>query len=318
MRFLITGAEGFVAPHLYKALQAAFGGDIAVVGTSRKGGPCAVFGETIRLDISQIAEVNAVIERHRPTHIFNLAGIAAPIASAQDPEAAWRVHLRGPLAIAEAILKHAPECWLFNIGTGMVYGATALERDRLDETALPAPIDEYAATKAAADLALGAMVWRNLRCVRFRPFNHTGAGQSEDFAVPSFAMQIARMEAGLAEPVISVGNLEAQRDFLDVRDVAAAYALAAAKTGDIPPGTILNIASGKAYGIGDILERLLRLSPVEIKIEQDPARMRKSDLPRIVGDCSRAQALLGWQPRWRLDETLQAVMDHCRTQVKSL
>jgi len=316
MRFLITGAGGFVAPYLRKALQAEFGRDVAVVATSKYGGTHPSFGDVIRLDISHQPDVDAVMEQYKPTHVFNLAGIAAPTASARDPDAAWRVHLRGPLTIADAILKHVPEAWLLNIGTGMVYGATALQVDRLDETAMLAPIDEYATTKAAADLALGAMVWRGLKCIRLRPFNHIGAGQSEAFAVPSFAMQIARIEAGLAPPVLSVGNLDTERDILDVRDVATAYARVAAETGQMAPGTILNVASGKSRGMGDLLDQLLQLSPAEIKVGQDPARMRRSDLPRIVGDCSRAKALLDWEPRWSLEQTLRSVMDHCRAQLK--
>ena len=113
----------------------------------------------------------------------------------------------------------APDCWLLNAGSGLVYGESAKPGLPLDESALLAPIDEYAVTKAAADLALGALARRGLKCIRFRPFNHTGAGQAGAFVIPAFAMQIAQIEAGLAEPVIHVGNLDAERDFLDVRDV---------------------------------------------------------------------------------------------------
>ncbi|MGY3408343.1 nucleoside-diphosphate-sugar epimerase [Bradyrhizobium sp. GM5.1] len=158
------------------------------------------------------------------------------------------------------------------------------------ETALLAPIDDYSVTKAA-DLALGAMAHRGLKCARLRPFNHTGVGQTGTFVVPAFAMQIAKIEARLTEPIMRVGNLEAERDFLDVRDVATAYASVVRNTQAIESGTILNIASGKAHRVRDLLEMLLALSQLGIKVEQDPARMRPSDLPRIVGNAQRSTAI---------------------------
>ena len=115
---------------------------------------------------------------------------------------------------------------------------------------LLAPMDEYAASKAAADLALGAMTYRGLRCVRFRPFNHSGPGQAEGFVVPDFAAQIARIEPGLAQPVMEVGNFDVERDFLDVRDVADAYVLAVQKAETVKSGAIFNIASGIPRRVG--------------------------------------------------------------------
>ena len=174
----------------------------------------------------------------------------------------------------------------------------------LTKPRLPAPVDDYGVTKAAADLALGALVRRGLKVVRLRPFNHTGAGQTEFFVIPAFAMQIAQIEAGLLEPVLRVGNLDAERDFLDVRDVANAYALTVQHTDDFQSGVILNIASGIPCRIGDMLQTLLAQSRISVTVEHDPARMRASDLPRIIGDAARAREALGWSPEYRLDDTL--------------
>jgi GDP-4-dehydro-6-deoxy-D-mannose reductase len=228
---------------------------------------------------------------------------------------AWRVHVRGVLNIADAILSKAPDCWFLHVGSGLVYGESAKSGLPLSEDALLAPIDEYSVTKAAADLALGAQVRRGLKCLRLRPFNHTGPGQTDAFVVPAFAKQIARIEAGLTPPIIRVGNLDAERDFLDVRDVVTSYALAVKQSSVLQSGTILNIASGLPRRISDILEILLSLSTIKIGVEPDAARIRPSDLPRVIGDARRAHDLIGWSPERQFESTLSEILDYWRTQI---
>lgn len=316
MRVLITGARGFVGSHLVQALQRVCG-EITILSTGATAGEHPVLGPILAFDVTDIAAVAARIREFQPTHVFNLAGLAAPAAAAADPRAAWQVHVQGVLNLAQAILDHVPDCWLLNAGSGLVYGESAKPGLPLNEDALLVPVDEYAVTKAAADLALGALVRRGLKCIRFRPFNHTGAGQSGAFVIPAFAMQIAQIEAGLAAPVIRVGNLDAERDFLDVRDVVEAYALAIQSADTLgKPGLILNVASGLPQRIGSILEHLLEQSRVTITVEQDPARLRPSDLPRIIGDSNLARRTLGWAPRHSFEETLTAVLDDCRTRTR--
>jgi GDP-4-dehydro-6-deoxy-D-mannose reductase len=316
MRVLITGARGFVGPFLVQALQRACG-EVTILPTGATTGEHPLLGPISAFDVTDPAAVAAGIREFRPTHVFNLAGLAAPAAAAADPRAAWQVHVQGVLNLAQAILDHTPDCWLLNAGSGLVYGESAKPGLPLDESTLLIPVDEYAVTKAAADLALGALTRRGLKCIRFRPFNHTGAGQSEAFVIPAFAMQIAQIEAGLAAPVIRVGNLDAERDFLDVRDVADAYTLAIQSPETLgESGLILNIASGIPQRIGDILERLLGQSRVAITVEQDPARLRPSDLPRIVGASNRLRQKLGWAPRYSFDDTLGSVLDDCRGRLR--
>ncbi|WP_456858102.1 NAD-dependent epimerase/dehydratase family protein [Bradyrhizobium sp. USDA 4515] len=311
----MTGADGFVGPHLGKALRCICGTGTEIIATSRVGGMHPLFGKMDALDVTDAAAVRAAIARDDPSHIVHLAAVAAIGAASADPETAWAVHVGGARNLARAMLDLAPHSWLLNVGSGLIYGDTANSDQPLNEKALPAPVDDYGVTKAAADLALGALVRRGLRVLRLRPFNHTGPGQTEAFAIPAFAMQIARIEAGLAKPVLRVGNLDAERDFLDVRDVASAYALAVHRTADLQSGLILNIASGIPCRIGDMLQTLLTLSRVAITIEHDPARIRASDLPRVIGDATRARELLGWSPKYSIHDTLGVVLDSCRSQV---
>lgn len=315
MRVLITGARGFVGPYVYQALHRICGRDLTVVATSKDAGPHPVFGQIEALDVTDKIAVHEAIARHKPTHVVHLAAVAALGAAQADPENTWRIHVQGALNVAHAILDEAPECWLIYVGSGLVYGETAKAGRPVDENALLAPMDDYAVTKAAADLALGALSRHGLKCIRMRPFNHTGPGQTEAFAVPAFAMQIARIEAGLAPPVIRVGNLDAERDFLDARDVASAYAYVALNSDGLAPNTIFNVASGISWRMRDVLDHLLARSSVKIATEQDPLRLRPSDLPCIVGDATRARTRLGWVPEHPFEEALAAVLKDCRSRV---
>jgi GDP-4-dehydro-6-deoxy-D-mannose reductase len=318
MRILITGVQGFVGPYLAQALRRACG-DVAIIATGKSAGEHPLLGSVSALDVTDLGAIKAAIDHHRPTHVVNLAGLAAPAAATSNPTIAWQVHVQGALNLAHAILDRAPQCWLINAGSGLVYGDSARPGLPLDETALLAPVDEYGVTKAAADLALGALTRRGLKSIRFRPFNHFGPGQAETFVIPAFAMQIAQIEAGLAKPVIHVGNLDAERDFLDVRDVVDAYALAVLRTQELQePGLILNVASGVPRRIGDVLQQLLGQSQAEIAIEQDPERLRPSDLPRIIGNAGRARETLGWKPGYSFDDTLATVLDDCRRKIRPL
>lgn len=314
MRALITGAGGFVGAHLSTRLR-TLGQSCALLETVRSADQLDARSASpqLVLDIADATSVDAAITRFQPTHVFHLAGISAVPQATADAAVAWQVHVHGTLNIAHAILRHAPACALIFAGSGQVYGATAQSGRVLDETALLAPTNDYAVTKAAADLALGALAQsRGLKAVRFRPFNHTGPGQSEDFVVPSFAAQIARIEAGLQPPVIRVGNLDAERDFLDVRDVAEAYVLAAQKSSTLEPGVIFNLASGVPRRVRDILDALLAQSTAKIQVELDPARLRPSDTPRFYGDAQRARAVLVWAPAIAFDATLFAILNDAR------
>jgi GDP-4-dehydro-6-deoxy-D-mannose reductase len=317
MRVLVTGANGFVGPHLVQSLRSRCPAATEILLTARQPREDAVLGPMAQLDVTDRDAVTATIARFRCSHVVHLAGLAAITAANANPQAAWRVHVEGTLNIAAAITQQQPDCALIFVGSGQVYGTSARSGVPVDERTLLDPVDNYSVTKAAADLALGALAKQGLRCIRMRPFNHTGPGQSESFVVSSFAMQIARIEAGLQPPVIRVGNLAAERDFLDVRDVASAYVLALFKASELVNGQILNVASGTTQSIRSILDKLIGLSRLQIAIEQDASRMRANDLPRIVGDATAARRLLGWAPAFSLDQTLDDLLQDCRARVAS-
>ena len=315
MNVLITGAAGFVGRHLFRKLEATLGRKIDIVPTSLTEISDAVLGNVAGLDVTDPLAVADMVERAKPTHVINLAGIASVSVAAVNPTTSWRVHLDGSLNLARAIQKYAPDCVLVQISSGEVYGATANLARPLDESSLLAPLNDYAVTKAAADLALGALVARGLRCVRLRPFNHTGVGQEATFVIPGFAIQIARIEAGLQEPVVQVGNLDVDRDFVDVRDVVDAYTRVILKSDELGDGTIINIASGTSRSIRDVLSVLLQHSNADIRIEQSPALMRVTDVQRVCVDISLARRVLDWSPGHPLETTLAEVLSSCRQHV---
>jgi GDP-4-dehydro-6-deoxy-D-mannose reductase len=304
-RILVTGAAGFVGQHLLPVMRADFP-KAAVIATAAEARP-----GFSRLDVTDPESVTGAIRDIRPDACVHLAGIAAPPEARRDPDLAWRVNLHGTLTLARAIMAEAPECRLLLVSSAEVYGTSARAGRPLGETALPAPANTYAATKAAADLAIGAMAAEGLRAIRLRPFNHTGPGQSPTYVVAAFARQVARIEAGLQPPVMRVGALDPRRDFLDVRDVCAAYA-ACLRAEALEPGLILNLASGTARRIGDILHDLLALAGVEAAIETGGALLRPSEIPATLGDSSRAAALLGWRPTIEWQTTLRDVLNDWR------
>jgi GDP-4-dehydro-6-deoxy-D-mannose reductase len=298
-RILVTGAGGFAGGFLLPALRAAF--PQAAVAASA-------------FDVTDRDGVFAGIGDFAPEVCVHLAGIAAIGQAEADPGRAWAVNLQGAVNVAEAILTRAPECRMIYVSTAEVYGGSFAGGAALDEGAALAPLNLYAATKAAAEKALSALVPRGLRLLRLRPFNHTGPGQSEAFVVPAFAGQIARIEAGQAPPVLRVGALTPERDFLDVRDVCAAYVECVRRFDDLPKNGVLNIASGEAVRIGDVLNLLLAQARRKISVEEDPAKLRPVEILRAAGDAGKARRLLGWRPAFRLDETLAAVLAAARMQ----
>jgi GDP-4-dehydro-6-deoxy-D-mannose reductase len=312
-KILITGGGGFVAPYVATAARDAFSSSAEIVLADRqiKSGPES-FYRRILLDVADRSSVQAIVQEFKPTHITHLAGVSSLPGASADPDAAWRVNVHGTLNIANAILAYTPDCTLQFASSGQVYGNTAKLGRAMREDDLLQPTNEYAVTKAAADLALGALALRGLKTVRFRPFNHTGPGQTEDFVLPNFAAQIARIEAGLIAPVIRVGNLEAERDFLDVRDVAAAYVSAMQRPDALENGEILNVASGKAHRVADLLEILVGMSSTKISIVVDPARIRPIEIAHFYGNTDRIFSRLNWRPQRSILDLLGDLLAEAR------
>lgn len=301
-RILITGASGFVGRHLIPVLRERLPDAELHVATA---------------DIRDAQAVAAEIASILPDRCIHLAGIAAIRVAQSDPDRAWAVNLHGTLHLARAIASHVPRCALIFASSADAYGASFRSGQALDEGVPLAPLNTYGATKAAADLALGAMAADGLRVIRVRPFTHTGPGQAPDFVVAAFARQVARISAGLQDPILHVGALDTQRDFLDVRDVCAAYAACIARAEDLEPGIILNLASGTPRRIGDILQALCAEGGISPRIETDPERLRVSDIRLTRGDASCARNKLDWSPVIPWDQTLRAVLADWQNRVRS-
>jgi GDP-4-dehydro-6-deoxy-D-mannose reductase len=299
---LMTGAAGFVGRHLVTALAGAY--------------PQAAL-LTPTMDVREAASVEVAVRTATPDICIHLAAVSAIAAAREDPDQAWQVNLHGTLNLAWAISRHAPECQFLYVSTADAYGASFKDGAALDESAPLLPMNVYAETKAVADLALCGMAAQGLRVVRLRPFNHTGPGQTAQFVVAAFARQIARIEAGLQAPVLQVGNLQTWRDFLDVRDVCAAYVATIARRDVLAPGTVLNLASGQARRVGEVLTDLAALAGVAVEIEVDGSRVRGTDIRMACGNGARARAMLEWTPMIPWEQTLQDVLADWRGRVST-
>lgn len=314
-RILLTGATGFVGPRLKHALQS--GSDSPEILCWARHSEVAPEGLVHRLDICSKHEVMESIKTFAPTHVVHLAAQSHVPTSFKDPEETWRVNVMGTLNLFEALREHTPSAAVLYISSSEVYGHSFRHGVPLDESALLQPRNPYAASKAAADLMAGQYAEFGLRVLRIRPFNHIGPGQSENFVASAFAAQIARIEAGQQAPVLRVGNLDAQRDFLDVEDVVRAYALALDRLPELPAGLVLNLCSGQPRRIRELLDSMLAETSCIIQEEVDHARMRPSDTPFAVGLAQAAHRHLGWSPAIPFQKTIQALLNDWRQKVRT-
>lgn len=319
-RILITGAEGFVGRWAADALTHAYPG-VCIVLSARNAWTASwpiPDGAIIdRLDITDPASINDLLVRHRPDAVLHLAGISAVRDAEADVRRAYDVNLYGTVNLADAMVRTVPDARLVHVGSADVYGAILQSSPiPISEDATIAPLNTYALSKAAGDLAIGAKAAGGLRTLRLRPFNHAGPGQDSRFVISAFARQIAQIEAGLREPVLEVGDLSAKREFLDVRDVARAYALAFAADDKWWNGTIVNIAGGHGIRIGDMLDKLLSLSTSTVTIRQSASLTRPAESGFAGGDTSRAMAVLDWKPAIPFDTTLTDTLNFWRSHPK--
>ena len=315
MRILVTGADGFVGRWAVQALAARHPHAIlvaAIRGTATVAGAHA----HERLELTDRVATEALIARCQPDGILHLAGVAAVHDAEEDPRHAMNVNLHGTMHLARATLEKVPAARFVHVGSADVYGAT-LQTSRLplDEAAALAPLNAYALSKAAGDLAIGMMANRGLRAVRMRPFNHVGPGQDDRFVVSAFARQIAEIEVGRRSAVMKVGSLTARREFIDVRDVADAYARAFDLDEAHWNGTVINLAGGHLTQIGALLDMLRAHSRAAFAIEQDPALVRPDEPGYAGGDLTQAATLLGWHPAIMLDRTLEETLDYWRARI---
>lgn len=290
MRVLITGVSGFVGPRLARNLL-AHGHRVSGTYLDSTPPPKMEGIDLFHADLLDRGSLDRALAAASPDAVVNLAGLSHVGESWKHPGDYFRVNVLG----TENLLRAAGGLKVVIASSAEIYGMVPEEEQPVCEDRLPDPRSPYALTKAAAErvaLLQGAVV--------ARAFNMVGPGQASNFALPTFASQLAAIARGEREPVLRVGNLSARRDFVHIDDGADAFRLLV-ESGE--RGRIYNIARGQAHSIGEALDRLRAVSGVEARVETDPERMRPVDLPLLTGDSQRLRAL-GWQPQRTLDDAL--------------
>lgn len=311
-RILLTGGTGFVGGWLAPAITQAWPGAERLL--LRRPGETVVYEGWSNADAEVVdaSAIDAIVARFRPDLVLHLAAQASVGAGLKEAEGTWRVNFCGSLELASACARHAPDATFFFVSSSEVYGWSFRDGPATEDTALR-PVSSYAHSKAAAEAMLPDVLAPQAKLIIVRPFNHTGPGQSPgNFVLSSFASQIAAMEAGAQKPELHVGNLDAERDFLHVSDVCAAYIALLGAAPALPRGAVFNVASGARYRIGDLVERFRALSRVPFQPSVDAGRLRPSDIPLAIGSADKLTAATGWRPTIAIDEILGSLLDHWR------
>jgi len=303
---LVTGAGGFAGGHLIELLA----GSADLVGWSRTQPPpeIAALAKWQRVDILDREQVTDTIAMLRPDSIFHCAGLPHVAESWADTAAPLATNVLGTHRLIEAVERVGSRCRIVVTGSAQVYAPSnepIAEDDRI------APSSPYALSKLAQEQLALRSNSDTVAIIVTRPFNHTGPRQKPSFLAPSVARQIVMIERGLLEPVLKVGNLDPSRDIMDVRDAVRAYA-ALMKTGT--PGAIYNVASGVARPVRSIVEALVSRARVPVRIEQDPSRIRPSDVPVLAGNPRRLKQSTGWSPQVSFEKMVDDLLDYWRAQ----
>ena len=276
-RALVTGAGGFVGRHLLEHLLAHT--DWHIYGNAHAAA-LHTGDERVRWvasDLTNKAETVSMVDEVRPDFVFHLAAQSNVQQAFKDPEKTFMTNVIGQLNLLDALRERVPQARILIVCSSEEYGLVRPEDIPINEDTPFRPNNPYAVSKIAQDaLATQYFLSYGQQTIRVRPFNHIGPGQTEHFVTAAFARQVARIEAGLQEPIISVGNLEAERDFTDVRDTVGAYHLALTQG---EPGEVYNIGSGVGRKMQWILDTLVSMSKIAVEVRHDPARMRPADIP---------------------------------------
>lgn len=303
-RLLITGADGFVGRHLVPAAVLEQWQVTAVLGPDSS----PVAGWDYGIEDQFPADLTSAADRKRIAAVgadvvIHLAAISSGAAARRDPDMAMQVNAEAAGELASAIGDSGETSRFLFISTGEVYGSG--HSGPIRESAAVAPVSPYAASKAAAEAALlDAGLDESMALVIARAFPHTGPGQTADFVLPAFASRLLRARRD-GEREVPVGNLDIQRDFLDVRDVVRAYLLLAAGA----DAGIYNVASGTGRNLADCFATLATMIGADAVALPDPSLIRPADIPVLIGDPSRLRAATGWQPIITFEQTLQDLID---------
>ncbi len=299
MRALITGVSGFVGQHLTAHLLEC-GDDVSGACNAGKKNlnlPC------FDLDVTDQKSTDALVAQLKPEVIYHLAGIAFVPEAEENFEKTLRVNVLGVHNIIRSVEKLKLGSRIIVVSSGEIYGRISPSDLPLTELTPIRPAHSYSLSKSMAELVVMRYAASGLSrpCI-VRPFNHIGPGQDDRFVVSTFARQLARIALGKADKIVKVGNLAARRDFTDVRDIVRGYRLIGQGQGS---GDLYQLCSGKAISIQAILDMLIEISALQVKIEQDPARMRPAEVPEIRGSYVKAENELGWRPSISLRQSLE-------------
>jgi len=314
-RALITGITGFVGSHMAEYLLETQP-DVEVYGTARwrsRRDNIEHIAHRIHLtecDMNDANSVRTMIENTRPDYVFHLAAQSFVPTSWHAPTDTLTTNIMGQLNLFEAVRLAGIDPVIQIAGSSEEYGLVLPDEVPIKETNPLRPLSPYAVSKVTQDM----LAWQysyayDLKVIRTRAFNHSGPRRGDVFVESNFAHQVVQIELGLMPPVLKVGNLEAKRDYTDVRDVVRAYWLAVTRA---QPGEVYNIATGKSWAIQQVLDMLLAQAKVPIRVEQDPARLRPSDVLILEGDATRFREATGWEPTIPFEQTLQDILAYWR------
>ncbi len=317
MRVLITGVTGFAGSHLCDLLLTKE--DVEIFGVKRWRSQTENIEHLhskitlLEGDIRDSTSMREILKEVRPDRIFHLAAQSFVLTSWKLPMEVLETNIMGQLNLLEGVRSLGLDPLIHIAGSSEEYGLVQPEDLPLKEETPLRPLSPYGVSKVVQDL-LGFQYFKSygMRIIRTRGFNHTGPRRGSVFVTSDFAQQISLIEKKRIKPVIRVGNLEAVRDFTDVRDMMRGYWLALEKG---EPGEVYNIASGKGIKIREVLDCLLKLSGVEVKIEEDPEKMRPSDVPILIGDSHKFREKSGWRPEIPFEKTLRDILDYWRERI---
>lgn len=313
-RALVTGIGGFAGSHLAEALLRAGN---HVEGTVRPGGSSSPTGgrsgALVTLhpcDVRSPGGLADAVRKAKPDVVYHLAATTSVSEGETDPHGTMEVNLTGTLHLLEALRKEVPGALLVHISSSEVYGKVLPEENPVREGRPEAPVHAYGLSKLLSEQLVRFYERRHgVSAIILRPFNHIGPRQSDRFVCASFLKQLVSIELGRVSPVLRVGNLDPVRDFTDVRDMVEAYRLAAEHC---ESGSLYNIASGQGTSIADLLCRMLSLTDSRVEVREDPNRVRKTEIPVLIGDATPFTEKTGWQRRFALRETLRDTADYWR------
>lgn len=315
MRALITGINGFVGRHLTQLL---IDKGCEVWGTTRNSCPDFVYNTNVNIVCNNLLHENDLIKlinEIKPDQIYHLAGQSNVKKSWENRIQTIEANVNCTINLYEAVRKSKviDTIKMLTVGSSEEYGRVDPELMPINEKVSLQPISPYGISKVTVALLTNHYYSAyGIKAVHVRPFNHIGPGQSEGFVVTDFAKQIVDIEKGLRDNILYVGNLDSCRDFTDVRDIVRAYHILLTHR-NIDFGQVYNICSKHSVSIQDILNLLLKLSPVSINVQRDMSRMRPSDIPLYIGDNSKIFDL-GWEPKIPLEQTLTEVLTGLRNE----